>query len=330
MAILTTEERLALLLSVLLQEAEAAAFEAMNPTRAVYVTKLLDEYKESPPSEAEVAFIIDDFSKYFSFAMETLQPSVTKAARANQRASTESADVQEEQPEVLEFFPVEESGDYLEDLNQLDAFQIATALEEDHPKTIACVLNQLNTTMAAAVIKNLEDDLRQETVVYLSRGAVVPDAIVRQIVKTTFLKANAVSVQKKEVTQAEVLAKLMRSLPKEMRGELIEKLNEENEEIVQAIRAKLYMFDDILRLSDRDAQKLIGETGADFLVVAMQRVKPEIKEKLLGNLSKRARQSLEVEMEFKTGVTDEEIDQARQQLVETLGRLDTNGDITLN
>ena len=327
MAILTTEERLALLLSVLGQAAEAAAFKAMNPTRAKYVAKLLDEYKESPPSETEVAFIIDDFSKYFSFAMETLQPSVANATKARQRGSSEP--VQDEQPQVFEFSPVEETGDYLEDLNQLDAFQIAAALEDDHPKTIACVLNQLGTSMAAAIIKQLDDDLRRQTVVYLSRGETIPEAIVRQIVKTTFLRANAVSVQKEEVSQAEVLAKLMRSLPKQMRVELIEKLNEENEEIVRSIRSKLYVFDDVLRLDDRDTQKLIGETGSDYLVVAMQRVNPEIKAKLLDNLSKRARQSLEIEMEFKTGVTDEEIEQARKQFVETLGRLDESGEISL-
>ena len=327
MAILTTEERLALLLSVLGQAAEAAAFKAMNPTRAKYVAKLLDEYKESPPSETEVAFIIDDFSKYFSFAMETLQPSVANATKARQRGSSEP--VQDEQPQVFEFSPVEETGDYLEDLNQLDAFQIAAALEDDHPKTIACVLNQLGTSMAAAIIKQLDDDLRRQTVVYLSRGETIPEAIVRQIVKTTFLRANAVSVQKEEVSQAEVLAKLMRSLPKQMRVELIEKLNEENEEIVRSIRSKLYVFDDVLRLDDRDTQRLIGETGSDYLVVAMQRVNPEIKAKLLDNLSKRARQSLEIEMEFKTGVTDEEIEQARKQFVETLGRLDESGEISL-
>lgn len=327
MAILTTEERLALLLSVLGQAAEAAAFKAMNPTRAKYVAKLLDEYKESPPSETEVAFIIDDFSKYFSFAMETLQPSVANATKARQRGSSEP--VQDEQPQVFEFSPVEETGDYLEDLNQLDAFQIAAALEDDHPKTIACVLNQLGTSMAAAIIKQLDDDLRRQTVVYLSRGETIPEAIVRQIVKTTFLRANAVSVQKEEVSQSEVLAKLMRSLPKQMRVELIEKLNEENEEIVRSIRSKLYVFDDVLRLDDRDTQRLIGETGSDYLVVAMQRVNPEIKAKLLDNLSKRARQSLEIEMEFKTGVTDEEIEQARKQFVETLGRLDESGEISL-
>lgn len=330
MAILTIEERLALLLSVLGQSAEAAAFEAMNPTRAKYVAKLLNEYKQAPPSEAEVAFIVDDFSKYFSFAMETLQPSVAKAAKAKQRGVPESKDTLEEKNQLLEFVPVEESGDYLEDLNQLDAFQIATALEDDHPKTIACVLNQLGTSVAAAIIKQLDDDLRRETVVYLSRGAIVPDAIVHQIVKTTFLRANAVSVQKEEVCQADVLAKLMRSLPKEMRVELIEKLSEENEEMVQSIRSKLYVFEDVLRLNDRDTQKLIGETGSDFLIVAMQRADPAIEAKLLDNLSKRARQSLVAEMEFKTGVTDEEIEQARQQFIETLSRLDENGEITLN
>lgn len=330
MTILTIEERLALLLSVLGQDAEAAAFQAINPTRAKYVEKLLHEYKQSPPSEAEVAYIVDDFSKYFSFAMETLQPSVAKATKARQRKTPDTTVVQEEQSRVLEFDPVVESGDYLEDLNRLDPFQIATALENDHPKTIACVLNQLSTTVAAAIIKQLDDDLRHETVVYLSRESTVPDTITRQIVKTTFIRANAVNALKEEVSQTEVLAKLMRSLPKDMRVELIEKLAGENQEMVDAIRSKLYIFEDVLRLDDRDVQKLIGETGADFLIVAMQRADPEIKAKLLDNLSKRARQSVEVEMEFKTGVTDEEIEEARQQFIATIGRLDEEGSISLS
>jgi flagellar motor switch protein FliG len=331
MAILTTEERLALLLNVLGQDAEAAALKSMHPTRALFVSKLLEEYKESPPSGDEVDYIVDDFAKYFSFAMTTLKPEVAKAQKDGQATDTDqpAAAAPDKLPQTLQFRNVEESGDYRDDLNQLDAFQIATALEKDHPKTIALVLNQLSTTLAAAIIKQLDDELRRETVVYLSHGSIAPDAIIRNIIKTTFLRANAIKTQKEEVNQADVLAKLMRSLPKDMRVELIEKLTEANEEIVGDIVSKLYVFDDVLRLNDRDAQKLIAETGSDFLIVAMQRVDPAIKAKLLDNLSKRARQSLEVEIEFKTNVSDEEIEEARKQFVQTLGKLDEAGEITL-
>ena len=86
MAILTTEERLALLLNVLGRDAEVAALKNMHPTRALFVSKLLEEYKQSPPSEDEVDYIVDDFGKYFSFAMTTLKPQVAKAQK-DQRAT---------------------------------------------------------------------------------------------------------------------------------------------------------------------------------------------------------------------------------------------------
>ena len=165
---------------------------------------------------------------------------------------------------------------------------------------------------------------------YLSQDIGAPEAVANQILKTTFLKANSVREHKEEVNQADVLAKLMRSLPKDMRVELIEKLSQDNEEIVESIKSKLYVFEDILRLDDRDAQKLIAESGADHLVVGMQRVDPAIKAKLMDNLSKRARKSLEVEIEFKTNATDEEVAEARQHFVDALGRLDESGEISLN
>ena len=330
MAIPTSEERLALLLCVLGEEAEAAAMKQLNPTRAVFISKLLNDYKQSPPNEEEVAYIVDDFGKYFSFALSTIEPDVKKAGKSKRKESASKVPGSDSGPQLLEFDSVEESGDYLEDLNQLDAFQIATALEQDHPKTIAFVLNQLSTTQAAAVVKQLDDEVRRDTVVYLSHGVEVRDAIARQIIKTTFQRANAVKVKKSEVSQADLLAQLMRSLPKDMRIELIEKLGEDNADIVDDIRSKLYVFEDVLRLDDRDTQKLIAETGSDHLVSAMQRVDPEIKAKLMDNLSKRARQSLEVEIEFKTNASDQEVEEARANFVETIGRLDEAGEISLS
>ena len=82
MSTLSTEERLALLLSVLGPDAVNAALKKMNPTRSNFIKNLLDEYKTVPPSEEEIEFIIRDFSRYFSFAMKTLGPEIHQASTA--------------------------------------------------------------------------------------------------------------------------------------------------------------------------------------------------------------------------------------------------------
>ena len=337
MSSLSTEERLALLLSVLGPDAVNAALKKMNPTRSNFIKNLLDEYKTVPPSEEEIEFIIRDFSRYFSFAMKTLGPEIHQAStamRIAKRKKLKSQDtpvtqsIPSEEPVVFE--KIDESGDYVRDLNQLDAFQISTALADDNAKTVALVVNLLETHLGAEIIKELDDHIRDQVIIYLSEESAVPDRIVQEVLKTTFQKANAVTVKKETTSRIDTLAQLMRSLPKEIRKGLIEKLNDRDEEMVLAIRAKLYVFDDILRLDDRDCQKLIGQTKSEILAVALQQADPDVAEKLFKNVSKRARQAIEDEMEYTVGAKGHEIEEARKQLVDAMARLDEAGDITLN
>jgi len=331
---LTSEERLALLLSVLGDEASSAAFKSMNPTRAKYVKQLLGEFQADPPSREEVEYVVEDFNHYFSFAMETLEPHIRESSSAASDSSSATGKSKTipsgSEPVVTYFEPIESTGDPVDDLNRLDPYQIAAALGQDHPKTIALVLRKLKTPLAAAVLEELSESSRSDAVVFMSQESTVPEKIVQQVLQSTFEKANSVSCRKQHVDQAQVLAELMRSLSKPMRNQLMERLQEEDPELVVALRAKLYVFEDLLRLDDRDVQKILGEVETDILIVALQKADEELVQRLLNNLSKRARQTIEEEMEYKSNVDQVEIDEARQKLVEALGRLDESGDVTLN
>lgn len=332
---LTTEERLALLLTILGQDIANAALAKINPTRAKFVAKLLEDFKQDPPSSEEVDFIVEDFNKYFSFALTALGPEIEKAnrkAKKNKKEpepDEEPVDASEAGPRITLYDHVNPTGDITHDLNQLNSYQIATALQNDHPKTIALVIRHLTTELSAKVIQKLDESTRNAVIVVLSQPSTVPQLIADKVVQTTFTKANAVRSRREEVGQAEALAQLMRSLPKDIRNDLIEKLTDEDEALVQEIRSQLYVFSDLHRLDDRDIQKVLGETETDILIVALQQADPKLTAKLLGNLSKRARQTIEEEMQYKTGVSDMEIDEARGKLVEVVGRLDEAGEITL-
>ncbi|MFT7630627.1 MAG: flagellar motor switch protein FliG [Mariniblastus sp.] len=335
MLTLSTDERLALLLCVLGEEASNAAFKSMNPTKAIHVKQLLQEFKLDPPSEDEIEFVVQDFNNYFSFAMETLGPQIKEQAAAladaadNDVSSTPKA-AASKRPKPMYFNSVESTGNASDDLNQLDPYQIATALEQDHPKTIAMVLRQLETPLAAAVLENLPNEVRTDSVVYLSQTSTVSEQIVNQVLISSFEKANSITSRVAKIDQSKVLAELMRALPKDMRNELIKRLTVEDPDLINEVRAKLYVFEDLLRLDDRDMQKVLGEIETDILIVALQKADPILKKKLLGNLSKRARQTIEEEMEYKSGVSMEEIDEARQSLVDVIGKLDESGDVTLS
>ena len=96
------------------------------------------------------------------------------------------------------------------------------------------------------------------------------------------------------------------------------------------MKTKLYLFEDVLRLDDRDVQKVLGEVESDSLIVALQRTDEAIIAKLLNNLSKRARASIQEEMQYKENVTGRgNREKARSQVVGALSRLDESGEIKL-
>ncbi len=323
---------MALLLTVLGDEAEKVAFGSMDPERAKSIKGILDEFKLDPPTKDEVEYVIGDFNQFFRFALQELG-----AETAGGNGNSEGYSVGEEakskddaKKEAITYFrKIEPTGDPIADLNQLDPYQIATAIGGDHPKTVAMVLRNMETKRAAAAMEFFDDEVCSQVIVFISQESTVPAAIVNQVLKSTVAKAITVECREVKVDQSQVMAELMRSLPKEMRMQLMPKLEESDEKLASEVKAKLYLFDDVMRLDDRDVQKVLGEVETDSLIVALQRTDEELVQKLLGNLSKRARESIAEEMQYKEGVSDEEIEEARSQVVVALARLDESGEIKL-
>ena len=336
MLLLTNEEKLALLLSVLGKNAADAALKDMNPTRAKFVSKMLDDYKIDPPSQSEIDFIVQDFNSYFSFAMDTLGPQIKQVAdkKAKSRssggaASPKAAASSSSQPQPTYYETVTPSGEISADLNRLDPFQISDVLKNDHPKTVALVLRNLSNALAAAVIESLPTEIRNPTVVFLSQESTVSPRIVEQVLNSTFASANAIKMKEAVIDQSQTLADLMRTLSKDLRKELLEQIAEDNSDLAAKIKTKLYMFEDVLRLDDRDVQKVLGAAAADKLPFVLQNIDDELKSKVLNNLSKRARQSIEEEMEYMSNVPEEEIEEAQTQFASIIGQLDEAGEVTL-
>jgi flagellar motor switch protein FliG len=318
----TSDERLAILLSVMGDEVAESAFSSMNPTRAIFVKKLFEDFNADPPLPEEIENVVDDFFQYFQTAVEK-----TVATEGTKAESTKSSG-----HKIAEsrFFPkVTPSHNPVADLNRLDPFQIAEAIGEDHPKTVALVLRKIDIQQAAKVIELFKPEVRSEAVVYMAHELTIPQPIVEQVLKTTVIKACSVEFRPESVDQSQVVADLLRSLPKAIRTELITKLEKNDPEFAEKVKDKLYLFKDILRLQDRDVQKLLGQIETDSLIVALQQCEQELIDKLLNNLSKRARESIIEEMEFKRGVNDEELLEARKKIVSAMAILDENGEIKL-
>ena len=72
----------------------------------------------------------------------------------------------------------------------------------------------------------------------------------------------------------------------------------------------MFVFEDILKLDDRSVQLVMRETDTHEMAVALKGASDELKNKILSNLSKRAGQLMNDEMEYMGPVRVKDVEEA--------------------
>ncbi|MFO0264887.1 MAG: hypothetical protein ACK53V_24940, partial [Planctomycetota bacterium] len=188
----SSEERLAIFLTLLGDQAVELALPQLKGDRPEQVRRFLQDYRQEPPTEEEVSAVLEDFDRYFRFAVNTLEgqiqqrrkdgqaiggelgpegsPEAKEQAKRAAIAAVRKRDVTKEQ---VEFPVIDSTSDPSQDLNYLHPYQIAKVIGEDQPKTIARVLAQIDPDQAADVLKFLSPELRTRTFLLMSQPITV-------------------------------------------------------------------------------------------------------------------------------------------------------------
>jgi flagellar motor switch protein FliG len=337
---LPQSEMLAVLLNLMGEDAASKALEGIPAADSQQVKATLEELKTHPPTQDEVEFVVDDFVKYFRFAMKTVDQKLAEEEAENPTEGAEQAaapkilQIAEEDFEV-ELEPVKKfstpvlSGEHLQDLNRLHPYQVAYAIRDENAFMIATVIRNLATEHAAKTLEFLPDSLRPGVFLQLSQPSNISDVMLEKILGATVQVAIQVEKREEVVDTVEQMVGLIRSVPKAIRGPMMEELQKTDKELGEQVAAQMYRFEDIENLSNNDLQKVLGQTKTDSLVLAVQGVEQELIDKILGNMSKRARESFMEEMSFKSNVQQDEIDVGRAEVVRVLVELDEAGTISL-
>jgi flagellar motor switch protein FliG len=336
-------EMLAVLLNLVGPDATKAALDGVPADTSRQVKATLDEFKKHPPTQDEVEYVVDDFVKYFRFAMNAVDQELKKSSDPDASGSLEE-NGESEAPKILQeaedgfdveleairkFLPIKLTGDHANDLNRMHPYQVAHAIQNEDTATISLVIRNLATTHAAKTLEFLPDSLRPAVFLELAQPSKVTSVILQKILGTTV--TIALNVEQREIIPdaAEQMVTLIRSVPKSIRVPMLEELQKKDEELSERVKSQMYKFEDLSLLADRDLQQVLGQSNTDSLVLALQGADEDLIERILGNMSKRARESLQEEMSFKTNVKQDEIESGRADIAKVITQMDESGAISL-
>lgn len=215
-------------------------------------------------------------------------------------------------------------------LQKADAENLVTFIAEEHPQTIALILAHLGPHQAAGILEGLPLKKQQEVIRRLATMEQTSPEVVEQVEKALENKLSSFVTQGFRRTggvtaAAEILNLVQRSTERS----ILEGLNEDSPDMADRIRRLMFTFTDILRVNDRGVQALLKNIDTSQLSLALKHASPELKEKFLGNMSKRAGELIKEEMEFMGPVRLSDVEAAQQAIVDVVRRLEEQGELMI-
>ena len=109
----------------------------------------------------------------------------------------------------------------------------------------------------------------------------------------------------------------------------MESIREADEELGEAINELMFVFDNLSAVDDRGIQTLLKSVSTDVLTVALKGAERSLQDKIFSNMSKRAAELLQDDMEAKGPVRLSDVEAAQKEILLVARRLAEEGEIML-
>lgn len=218
----------------------------------------------------------------------------------------------------------------LDALKWMSPREVTDIVQDEHPQIIAIVLAFLESDQAGEVIERLPEELRSDIIIRVARLTDVQQSALAEIENLIAKKsAEASHGGTQKVGGDKVAASIINALKPERGEKILEQIREKNEALSERIQEMMFVFDTLLEVDDRGIQALLREVSNDLLVVALKGCDPAIRDKILGNMSKRASTLLREDMEAKGPIKLSDVEQAQKEILDVARRLADAGEINL-
>src|ERR1700733_1312265 len=223
-----------------------------------------------------------------------------------------------------------QTGQGIEALRWMEAKAVAQIISAEHPQIAAIVLSHLEPEQSASVLPLLTEEMRTEVLMRIATLNEVPQSALTELDQLVEKQANVAPPSPlRRIGGARTVADILNAMERDKSGEELGKIEKADTEMHQTIKDLLFVFENLMDIDDRGIQALLREVGSDTLAVALRGAEPEVQEKILKNMSKRAAEILKDDMEARGPVKLADVEAAQKEIVVIAQRLADEGTIGL-
>lgn len=226
--------------------------------------------------------------------------------------------------------PPPEPDEVLGPISEADPEALAMVLAREQPQTAALVLSAIAPARAAECLDKMPANVRPQIIRRMATIESVAPEVLREVGLALAQELRAVVAGgMRRVDGRSAVLELLRRSPSQQQAEIVGEIEKDDPKLAEDLKLKLFTFDDLLSVSDRDLQTVLKEVDAKLLKVALKGAAPSLREKFLRNMSTRASELLADDLAAMGSVRLSAVEEAQGQIAKLALDLSGQGRLTI-
>ncbi len=320
---LTGKQKAAIFLLTIGPEAASEVMKHLKESEIETITYEMARIEKITPEEKEK--VLQEFQELMMAQEFITQGGIEQARAILERAlgTQKAIDIVNRLTSSLQIRP-------FDFIRRQDPQHLLNFIQNEHPQTIALILAYLDPQKAALILSALPHNIQADVVKRIARMDRVSPDVLREVERVLERKLSTLSSEDyASAGGIDAVVEVLNNVDRGTEKGIIEALEEEEPELAEEIKKRMFVFEDIVLLDDKAIQKVLREIDNQDLAKALKGVDPEVQEKIFKNMSKRAATMLREDMEFMGPVRLKDVEEAQQKIVNVIRRLEEEGEIVV-
>ena len=215
-------------------------------------------------------------------------------------------------------------------LQKAESENLLTFIQDEHPQTISLILSHLPYHKAAEILAGLPGQKQIEVVKRVANMEQTNPEVIAEVEKGLESRlSNMLGQSFEKAGGVDSVAEVLNLVDRTTERGIMEGLEGEDPDLVEQIRRLMFVFEDVLLVDDKGIQTVLKEVDNEEMALALKTASDELKEKVFKNMSERASQLIQEDMEYMGPVRVSDVEAAQQRVVDVVRRLEDAGEIVI-
>jgi flagellar motor switch protein FliG len=216
-------------------------------------------------------------------------------------------------------------------LRKTDPRHLMSYLQDEHPQIVALILAYLESEQSSAILSALPHDVQSDISKRIATMGRPSPEVVKEVERVLAHKMSEVlDKDNAEIGGVKALVNILNMVDRSTERSILKDLEEEDPMLAEEIRKRMFVFENIVKLSDSDVQRILRDVNPKDLAVALRGASEEVSTKIFKNQSKRSAGMLKEEIDLMGPVRLKVVEESQQKIVKIIRALEDAGEVTIS